>query len=304
MRSSRPDSWDEFIGNQQAVAALRIATLAAADQKTPLPHYFIIGPQGVGKTTLARLPTKDLGCKMVTCVGNAISNMSDLADYVLQLGFQGHLFVDELHMIPTNIQNAMLPLIEENRLSVGTREYIVPPFTLVGATTEYDKVIGPLKNRAGYVIRLAPYGDDEIRAMATKIIDYAEINEDALNLLVSICRGTARTCDIICGIKLRNYVLMLKNINLETPVISYQIVSEMMALNGIYPQGLSSTDIDYLKVLNDSPTPLSRLAIQDKLACSDFRDSESYLKRLGYITTTSKGQSITPQGRLYMLRIA
>src|SRR3989344_7268359 len=75
----RPNTWDEYIGQELVKRNLKILLGAASERGHAPEHLLFHGPPGLGKTTLAHLIAKETGKQMKITSGPAIEKVGDLA---------------------------------------------------------------------------------------------------------------------------------------------------------------------------------------------------------------------------------
>jgi len=168
LASLRAQSWDEFFGQETIKKSLSIAIQAAKERSDALDHVLLYGPPGLGKTTLSQLIARELGVQIKITSGTALTKAGDLAAIVSNLEEGDILFIDEIHRLPTVVEETLYPAMEDYALDVmigkgPTARSIrldLPKFTLVGATTRYGLLSGPFRDRFGLIHRLSYY--DEI----------------------------------------------------------------------------------------------------------------------------------------------
>ena len=178
----RPQSFLEFIGQQSVKDMIMIAVQAAKKREESLDHVLLYGPPGLGKTTLASVIAHELGVSIKVCSGPTIERTGDLAAILSSLEPGDVLFIDEIHRLPRIVEEILYSSMEDFVIDIvvgkdtGAKSIRVdlPPFTLVGATTRFGDLSGPLRERFGIVHRL----------------DFYEIND-----LETICRRTAGIYD-------------------------------------------------------------------------------------------------------------
>ena len=93
-KSLRPQSLEEFIGQEKMKGKLRIFLKAAIARKEALEHVLFYGPPGLGKTTLAFLMAKEMGSNIKVTSGPALSRAGDLAAILSGLKKGDFLFID------------------------------------------------------------------------------------------------------------------------------------------------------------------------------------------------------------------
>ena len=160
--SVRPRSLDDFIGQDELRANLRVYLDAARERGKALDHTLFYGNPGLGKTTLAQIMASELGVNLVCTSGPVLERSGDLAAILTNLGRHDILFVDEIHRMPIAVEEVLYPAMEDFKLDLvigqgpaaRTVKIDLEPFTLVGATTRMGLISSPLRDRFGIVARL------------------------------------------------------------------------------------------------------------------------------------------------------
>ncbi|HID57435.1 TPA: Holliday junction branch migration DNA helicase RuvB [Candidatus Poribacteria bacterium] len=298
--SLRPRNLDEFIGQEGVKDKLRIAIQAAKRMRRPLEHVLLVGPQGLGKTTLAEIIAHEMGVSFKPTIGPALERL-DLSAILTNLQDGDVLFVDEIHRMKPVVQETLYPAMEDYVLDItigqGPSANVVriplPKFTLVGATTREGLLTAPFRGRFGIHLRLDYYLPEELK---TIILMNAEkggirIEEDAAYEIARRSRGTPR----IAKRHLRrvwDYALVKGD-----GVITLQTVREALEMYGIDELGLEDMDRRILRVMiekfNGGPVGLNTIATavsEDARTVEDVY--EPYLIKLGFITLTPRGRVV------------
>src|SRR5438477_4719108 len=174
--SLRPQSIDEFVGQEQLRANLKVFIAAARSRGEALDHVLFVGPPGLGKTTLAQIVARELGVSFRATSGPVIAKAGDLAALLTNLEERDVLFIDEIHRLNPAIEEILYPAMEDFQLDLIIGEgpaarsvrIDLPPFTLIGATTRSGPITTPLRDRFGIPLRLTFYTPAELELIVTR----------------------------------------------------------------------------------------------------------------------------------------
>jgi Holliday junction DNA helicase RuvB len=172
----RPRSLEEFVGQEEVRRNLIIAITATLGRGEALDHVLVHGPPGLGKTTLAFILAQELGVGIKATSGPVIERAGDLAAILTSLSPRDVLFIDEVHRLPTVVEEILYPAMEDFRLDLvigqgpGARtvKLDIPRFTLVGATTRAGLLTPALRDRFGLSLRLEFYSPEELARITTR----------------------------------------------------------------------------------------------------------------------------------------
>jgi holliday junction DNA helicase RuvB len=298
----RPDTWDEYVGQDSVKNNLHILISAAKERQTPPEHVLFYGPPGLGKTTLAHLIARELGGALRSTSGPAIERVGDLAALLTNLGPGDILFIDEIHRLSRTIEEVLYPAMESGVLNIiigkgpsaRTIELPLPPFTLVAATTRVADLSAPLRSRfSGGVYRLEFYSEEDIAHIvrrSAKILG-VEIDEGGVKEIAKRSRSTPRTANYLLK-RARDYA------QLKREDLSEQSVSAALGLLEVDNLGLTPLDRKLLTVLierfNGGPAGVSALAAalaEEPATLSEVH--EPFLLQLGLIERTQRGRVAT-----------
>jgi len=166
----RPETWDDYVGQEALKRRLRFAMISAKDRGKPLPPTLLLGPPGCGKTTMAQIIGATMGEEVHTHI------MASLTEELLVTevaNFEGVLFLDEIHGASAKRQESLLPLLEDgwiqDRRGIKMR---AKRLSIIAATTEGDKVIRPLYDR--FMIRppFEPYKPQEMAEIVKQMAGF------------------------------------------------------------------------------------------------------------------------------------
>lgn len=165
LRDIAPTSWRHVIGQKHVTQALEIAVSSSFQERKRMDELLLCGPPGLGKSALVTVLANELAVPMIEVLAQSITNAAEL-NSVLLSATEGILFLDEIHLLSALNQHSILQVLDKRRifLSGGRSVQSIPvaPFTLVGATTDFDGVIGPLADRFRMILHLDYYQESEL----------------------------------------------------------------------------------------------------------------------------------------------
>lgn len=300
--SIRPQSLDEFIGQEQARANLKVFIQAAKSRGDALDHVLFAGPPGLGKTTLAQIMARELGVGFRATSGPVISKAGDLAALLTNLEERDVLFIDEIHRLNPAVEEILYPAMEDFKLDLIIGEgpaarsvqIDLAKFTLVGATTRAGLLTTPLRDRFGIPVRLNFYTNEELElvvARGARVLG-APLRADGAREIARRARGTPR----IAGRLLRRVRDFASVAGVE--MIDAGIADTALRALEVDSEGLDALDHRYLmciaKHYEGGPVGVETLAA----ALSEPRDAieeivEPYLLQQGFVGRTPRGRVMT-----------
>ena len=305
----RPRNLDEFVGQERVKEQLAITLAAARGRQEALDHLLLIGPPGLGKTSLAYIVREELGVGLRTVAGPALERKGDVAAILTGLGERDVLFVDEIHRLSSAVEEILYPALEDYRLDIvvgqgpaaRTLTLDLPPFTLIGATTRTGLLTTPLRDRFGMTFRLEHYEPDELALIVRRSarILGVEISADASTEIASRARGTPRIANRILR-RVRDVAEVR-----HQGKITVEIAREALELMEVDGDGLERSDRALLRAIvekfDGGPVGLSTLAVTLGEEPDTIEDVyEPYLLQLGFIQRTPRGRIVTKLGRAHV----
>jgi len=300
----RPRSIAEFQGQKAMKENLSVFIEAARRRNESLDHLFLIGPPGLGKTTLAQVVAHELGADFKVTSAPALEKPKDLAGVLTTLNEKSVFFIDEIHRLKPAIEEMLYIAMEDYELdwiigqgpSARTIRIPIQPFTLVGATTKAGNVSSPLISRFGITLRFSFYEDEDMEAIVRRsagILGVA-INDDAASLLARSARGTPRVVNRLLR-RVRDFAQISAT---DVPSITREIVEESLKRLEIDPLGLEKYDREILKIIIEryggGPVGAETLAISIGESVDTLEDYyEPYLIQIGLIQRTPRGRMVT-----------
>ncbi len=307
--SLRPRRFGEFIGQKEIVERLRIFISAARQRKEPLDHAILLGPPGLGKTTLANIIAAEMGVQLKITSGPVLTRAGDIAALLTGLRQGDVLFIDEIHRLGKTVEEVLYPAMEDYHFDVlvgkgptaRSLRLKVQPFTLVGATTREGDVSAPLRGRFGVVARLDYYSTDELTTLIQSVSKRLQFPVDAQSAseIGRRSRGTPRVA-IRLFKRMRDFAQVR-----GSPSITMDIVERGMEMLRVDRKGLDFIDRRILEVLlmrfDGGPVSLDTLAVSVGEEPDTIYDVyESFLIQIGFLARTSRGRVATKLAYEYM----
>ncbi len=300
--SLRPRRFDEYVGQGQVIANLRVAIEAARARGEALDHVLLVGPPGVGKTSLAHVIAAELSVPIKATAGPIIERAGDLAALLTALEPREILFVDEIHRLDAKVEEILYPALEDGSLDLmigsgpGARSMKIPlkPFTLIAATTRAGLLTAPLRGRFGIVHRLDFYTESDLHHIVTRsarILGVA-IDDKGAREIASRSRGTPRVANRLLR-RVRDFAQVRADGAITAPV-----ARDALALLEVDAHGFDEVDrrllLTIIQKFGGGPVGVNALAA----AISEEPDAiediyEPYLLQHGFLDRTPRGRTAT-----------
>ncbi len=299
----RPQRLADFVGQRRVCDNLSVFVEAARARGEALDHVLLVGPPGLGKTTLAQIVARELGAAFKATAGPVIAKAGDLAALLTNLEDRDVLFIDEIHRLSPAVEEILYPAMEDFVLDLIIGEgpaarsvrIDLARFTLVGATTRLGLLTNPLRDRFGIPLRLEFYGIDELESIVRRGAGLLGIglSDDGATEIARRARGTPRIAGRLLR-RVRDFAAVA-----GSPVIDRRVADDALLRLEVDAAGLDTLDRRYLRVIAESfsggPVGIETIAA----ALSEPRDAleeivEPFLIQLGHVQRTPRGRLLTP----------
>ena len=306
--SLRPNTLDEYVGQEEMKRNLRVFIEAAKGRSEALDHVLFHGSPGLGKTSLAHIIANELHVSIKSTSGPVIEKAGDLAAILTSLKPKDVLFIDEIHRLNHVVEEILYPAMEDYELdiiigqgpSARTMKIPLPPFTLAGATTRTGLLTPPLRDRFGVVLRVDFYKPEELQLIVTRsasLLDI-QIKKDGALEIARRARGTPRVANRLLR-RVRDFAEVEAD-----GVITREVASRALHMLEVDEKGLDKMDRHIVRTIiekfDGGPIGLGSLSA----AVSEEKDTledvyEPFLIQKGYLKRTLQGRVATKRAYLH-----
>ena len=306
---TRPLRLEDFIGQKELRDNLGVFIRSALEREQVMDHTLFYGNPGLGKTTLARIISGELGVNLVSTSGPVLEKSGDLAAILTNLQRHDVLFVDEIHRMPPSVEEILYPALEDYKIDLvigqgpGARTVKIDlePFTLVGATTKIGLISSPLRDRFGVIFRLDFYSPQDLATIVQRSagILQTSITEEGALEIGRRSRGTPRIANRLLR-RVRDFAMVEGK-----EAIDRDLARQALTRLDVDPLGLDHMDREILTALikhfGGGPAGVKTLAN----ACAEEVRTveeiyEPYLIQCGFLKRTARGRVATGKAYKHM----
>src|SRR5690554_965993 len=298
----RPQSFDDFAGQEHIIANLEVFVKAAKLRGDSLDHVLLHGPPGLGKTTLAHIIANELGAGIKLTFGPVLEKPGDLAGLLTNLEENDVLFIDEIHRMSPVIEEYLYSAMEDFKIDIMIEsgpnarsvQITLNPFTLVGATTRSGLLTAPMRARFGISSRLEYYHTElltQIVQRSAQILNVSISMEAAIEI-AGRSRGTPRIANALLR-RVRDFAQIKGDGKIDIAIAKYALA----ALH-VDAFGLDEMDNKILTAIIDKfkggPVGITTLATAVSESAETIEEVyEPFLIQQGFIVRTPRGREVT-----------
>ena len=301
-RALRPRSFDEYVGQEQAVASLRVSVEAARQRGECVDHVLLYGPPGLGKTTLAGIVANEMTTSLVTTSGPAVERGGDLMGILTNLNDGDVLFIDEIHRLARVVEELLYPAMEDfvvnlvmdKGIHARSIKHRLNRFTLVGATTRPGMLSAPLRERFGIFHHLDFYSESDLVSIVKRSASIlgARIEHGGATEIARRSRGTPRIVNRLLR-RVRDYAQVKAGGD-----VTEVVARAALDLEGVDTRGLDRLDRRFLLAIVDhyggGPVGLEAVAATINDDGETLAEMvEPYLLKIGFVQRTPAGRRVT-----------
>lgn len=307
----RPQTFDDFTGQEKIMENLKIFVKAAKMRGESLDHVLLHGPPGLGKTTLSYIIANEMSTGIKVTSGPVLDKPGDLAGLLTNLETGDILFIDEIHRLSPLVEEYLYSAMEDFKIDIMLEsgpnarsvQISLNPFTLVGATTRSGLLTAPLRARFGINARLAYYDAKLLTTIVQRSSEILKtpITDEGAYEIARRSRGTPRIANALLR-RTRDFAQIKGNGEIDTAIARFALT----ALS-VDEHGLDEMDNKILLTIIDKfkggPVGLKTIATavgEDEGTIEEVY--EPFLIQEGYLMRTSRGREVTEAAYTHLKR--
>lgn len=308
----RPKSFDDYFGQAQIINELKVYIYSAKKQKTCLDHILLIGPSGMGKTSLSYVISNEMNSKIRVINAPMIATVQDLVEILASIKENEIFFIDEIHRLDKKIEEILYSVMDDFIINLTYKSeektkvisIKLPRFTLIGATTLEGYLSVPLRDRFAIKFHFEPYCEDDLAKIAlcnaTKFnVNFEEI--DDAKFFIKRVKNNPRILNNLLK-RLSDYCLYM---NKNSAKLDF--LKEFFTFVKIDEYGLTLFDQKIIKTLYEvfqsEPVSLESLAsVLNENVINLKENYEPYLVTIGIIARTRRGRMLTKKGQEFYFK--